>query len=164
MYEHVGLDNYPSYFATIKGRAEAARRLPAPRHHAPGEAQRQACSAASGPEFEALTNYIFPGGELDHIGSTSRRHGAQRLRGPRRRGLARALRAHLPRSGTNGCYANRAEAVAEVGQAKTRIWLLYLAGCSLAFERGTVGIFQTLATRRARGPSGLPPTRADLYR
>ena len=46
---------------------------------------------------------------------------------------------------------------------KTEIWLLYLAGCALAFERGTVGIFQTLATRRARGPSGLPPTRADWY-
>ena len=51
-----------------------------------------------------------------------------------------------------------------MGEAKTRLWLLYLAGVSLAFERGTIGIFQTLASKRARGPSGLPPTRADLYR
>ena len=34
---------------------------------------------------------------------------------------------------------------------------------ALAFERGTVGIFQTVATKRARGASGLPPTRRDLY-
>jgi cyclopropane-fatty-acyl-phospholipid synthase len=60
--------------------------------------------------------------------------------------------------------ANRAAAEREVGPAKTRLWLLYLAGCSLGFERNTLGIFQTLASKRTRGPSGLPPTRADLYR
>jgi hypothetical protein len=27
-----------------------------------------------------------------------------------------------------------------------------------------VCLFQTLASKRRRGPSGLPPTRADLYR
>ena len=35
--------------------------------------------------------------------------------------------------------------------------------CALAFERGSVKIFQTVTTRSARGASGLPPTRADLY-
>ena len=60
--------------------------------------------------------------------------------------------------------ANYDAAVAEVGEAKTRIWLAYLAGSSITFERSTVGLFQTLASKRRRGPSGLPPTRADLYR
>ena len=60
--------------------------------------------------------------------------------------------------------ANRAAAVNEVGSVKTRLWLAYLAGCSIAFERGTVGVFQTLASKRARGPSGLPLTRSDLYK
>jgi cyclopropane-fatty-acyl-phospholipid synthase len=60
--------------------------------------------------------------------------------------------------------ANHDKAVQEVGEAKTRMWLIYLAGCSLGFERATLGIFQTLASKRKRGPSGLPPTRADLYR
>ena len=59
---------------------------------------------------------------------------------------------------------NYEAAVAEVGSAKTRLWLLYLAGCSLGFARNTVGIFQTLASKRVRGPANLPPTRADLYR
>ena len=50
-----------------------------------------------------------------------------------------------------------------MGEAKTRLWLIYLAGCSLAFSRNTVGIFQTVASKRSRGPSALPPTRTDLY-
>jgi cyclopropane-fatty-acyl-phospholipid synthase len=54
--------------------------------------------------------------------------------------------------------------VQEVGEPKTRLWLIYLAGCSLGFQRGTLNIFQTVASRKRRGASGLPPTRADLYR
>jgi len=42
-------------------------------------------------------------------------------------------------------------------------WLLYLARCSIGFERGAPAIFQTLASKRAPGASGLPPARADLY-
>jgi cyclopropane-fatty-acyl-phospholipid synthase len=54
--------------------------------------------------------------------------------------------------------------VALVGDETYRIWVAYLAGCSLAFSRGTARIYQTLASRSAKGPSPLPPTRADLYR
>ena len=64
---------------------------------------------------------------------------------------------------TERLYANREAAYREAGTAKTKIWLMYLAACALAFERGTVGIFQTVATKKARGASGLPPTRRDLY-
>jgi hypothetical protein len=58
---------------------------------------------------------------------------------------------------------NQAAAEAAIGSVKTRLWLAYLAGCSLAFQRNTVGIFQTLASKRLKGPAELPPTRADLY-
>jgi len=51
-----------------------------------------------------------------------------------------------------------------VGAVKTRTWLLYLAAVSIAFERSTVGIFQTLASKRRRDASGVPLSRADLYR
>jgi len=59
--------------------------------------------------------------------------------------------------------ANRHAAEREVGREKTRLWIAYLAVVSIAFAHGTVGIFQTLASRRVRGSSALPPTRADLY-
>jgi len=43
------------------------------------------------------------------------------------------------------------------------MWVAYLTGVSVAFDRGTLSIFQTLASKRERGASGLPPTREDLY-
>jgi cyclopropane-fatty-acyl-phospholipid synthase len=46
---------------------------------------------------------------------------------------------------------------------KARLWLIYLAGVSIGFDRGRIGIFQTLASKRKRGASGLPLSRADLY-
>ena len=60
--------------------------------------------------------------------------------------------------------ANYDAAVAEVGEPKTRLWLIYLTACSITFERNDVFLYQTLASKCRRGPSGLPPTRADLYR
>ncbi len=60
--------------------------------------------------------------------------------------------------------ANRAAAEREVGSVKTRLWTLWLAASSLGFTHGTLGIFQTLASKRVRGLTDLPPTRADLYR
>ena len=113
-------------------------------------------------EYKALTTFIFPGGELDTIGMS--------LNGLERHGFevhdVEALREHYQRTcriWTERLYENREQAAAEVGWAKTRLWLLYLAGCSLAFERSAVGIFQTVTSKRDKGPSGLPPTRAGLY-
>ena len=50
------------------------------------------------------------------------------------------------------------------GMAMTRLWMAYLAVSSMAFTHGSIGIFQTLVSKRIRGASGMPPTRADLYR
>jgi cyclopropane-fatty-acyl-phospholipid synthase len=60
--------------------------------------------------------------------------------------------------------ANRAAADREVGSEKIRLWIAFLAVVSMAFAQGSIGIFQTLTSRRVRGSSGIPPTRADLYR
>ena len=76
------------------------------------------------------------------------------------------LREHYGRTCQVWCerlYSNFNEAVSEVGYPKARLWLLYLAGCSLAFERGTVQINQTVASKRKRGISAAPQTRADIY-
>ncbi len=161
MFEHVGLDNRDGYFRHI-------RSLLKPRgiylHHAiarPMKATEKKFRRAN-PEFRALVNYIFPGGELDHIGGTTdamERNGFEVHD-------TEGWREHYGRTcrlWTERLHANREVAYREAGEARTKIWLLYLAGCALAFERGTVGIFQTVATKRARGASGLPPTRADLY-
>ncbi len=161
MYEHVGLDNRDSYFRAIRDRL---RPRGAYLHHAIARPMKrnERDFRRKRPEFAALTRYIFPGGELDHVGGT---HDALERCGFEIHDCE-GLREHYGRTcraWTERLHANREAAIAEVGRAKTELWLLYLAGCALAFERGTVGIFQTLATRRARGASGLPPTRNDWY-
>jgi cyclopropane-fatty-acyl-phospholipid synthase len=57
------------------------------------------------------------------------------------------------------------EAIALVGPERYRMWELYLAGVTLALADGSACIFQTLSSRHAsKGVSGLPSTRAYLYR
>ncbi|WP_062115267.1 SAM-dependent methyltransferase [Aureimonas sp. AU40] len=162
MFEHVGFANHDAYFGAVK-------RLLRPRglylHHTiarPAKKDFKTFTKGS-REYRALTRYIFPGGELDWIG-----HSLQKLEANRfevhdvenwREHYGRTCRLWALR-----LQARMDEAVAEVGEPQARLWLLYLAGCALAFERGTVMINQTLASKRDKGPSGLPPTRADLYR
>ena len=56
------------------------------------------------------------------------------------------------------------EVETQVGEVKTRLWLVYLGGCSITFQRNGMKIYQTLVSHKRKGQSGLPPTRADLYR
>ena len=162
MFEHVGLDNHDAYFRHLRGLLRPRGLL---LNHAITRPAKKDLRTfrRKRPEFAALTRYIFPGGELDYIGlslTNLERHGFEvhDVEGWREH-YARTCRLWTER-----LHANRAAAEREVGPARTRLWLLYLAGCALAFERGGANIFQTLASKRARGPSGLPPTRADLYR
>jgi cyclopropane-fatty-acyl-phospholipid synthase len=160
--EHIGIDNYPTYYQTVR---RVMKRDGIFLHHAitrPAKGTERKFRRKR-PEFALLTKFIFPGGELDHIGNT--------VMSLERNGFevhdVEGWREHYQRTCKqwhDRLLANYDAAVAEVGEVKTRMWLVYLAGCSIAFERNTVGLFQTLATRRRRGPSGLPPTRADLYR
>lgn len=162
MFEHVGIDNHLAYFGAIQ-------RLLKPGgvylHHAIARPAKRDDKAfrKKRAEFAALTRYIFPGGELDHIGMS--------VANLERFGFevhdVEAWREHYQRTCRHWhdrLLANADAAAREVGAAKTRLWLAYLAACSIAFERSTVGVFQTVASKRRRGPSGLPPTRADLYR
>ncbi len=162
MFEHIGVSNFDKYFTTV-------RRLLKPGglylHHAitrPGKS-----AAAKGgrkrPEFAALTRYIFPGGELDHLGRTIdnlEQHGFEVHD-------VEGWREHYQRTCRfwhDRLRSRYDEACREVGEVTTRVWLAYLAACSITFERNNCGVFQTLVSKRARGASGLPPARADLYR
>jgi cyclopropane-fatty-acyl-phospholipid synthase len=114
------------------------------------------------PEYAAVTRYIFPGREVDHLGVTVgnlSRFGFEihDVEGWREH-YARTCRLWHDRLLTNKSAAER-----HVGREKVRLWLAYLAGCTISFERGSVHIFQTLTSKRKRGPSGVPPTRSDLY-
>jgi cyclopropane-fatty-acyl-phospholipid synthase len=161
MFEHVGLANRAGYFQQI-------RALLKPRgvylHHAITRPMKRSERdfRKKRPEYSAIVDYVFPGSELDHIGGTvdALEAGGFEVHD------VEGWREHYGRTcrlWTERLSANRAAAEAEVGAARTRLWLLYLAGVCLGFERGSIGIFQTVATKRARGAAGLPPTRGDLY-
>jgi len=162
MFEHVGIRNHPTYF-------QAVNRLLRPRglylHHTISRRAKKTEKAFNKmpAEYRALVRYIFPGGELDHLGmsiANLERHGFEvhDVEGWREH-YQRTTRLWFER-----LNANRAAAEAEIGPERTRMWLIYLAGCSLAFERGGALINQTLVSKRRKGPSGLPLTRVDLYR
>src|SRR5262245_52981606 len=160
MFEQVGLANHPTYFQTVN-------RLLRPRglylHQAiarrgPRDDRRW---RRRRPEQAALARYIFPGGEVDHLGMSIANlerygfevHDVEAWREPYSR---------TTRQWHDRLLANRAAAEREVGAVKTRLWLVYLAGCAIAFERGTVGVFQTLASKRTRGASGLSAPSVSL--
>ncbi|PTW62758.1 cyclopropane-fatty-acyl-phospholipid synthase [Breoghania corrubedonensis] len=160
MYEHIGLDNIPTYFDTV-------RRLLRPdglflNHAISRRAKRKRHRLIKRSEQRALQKYIFPGGELDDIGHT--------VMEMERAGFevqdVENWRRHYETTTRIWCErltARRAQAEALVGPELYRLWVAYLGGCSLAFHRGSARIYQTLATRSAKGIPPLPPTRADLY-
>jgi cyclopropane-fatty-acyl-phospholipid synthase len=115
------------------------------------------------PEQRALRRYIFPGAEPDNIGNTimvMEGHGLE----VRDVENWRDFYALTTRMWCERLTANKDKAIALVGPQTYHMWVAYLGGCSLAFTRNTINIFQTLAAKSARGPAPLPPTRADLYR
>jgi cyclopropane-fatty-acyl-phospholipid synthase len=162
MFEHLGLDNHADFFQTI-------HRLLKPGglylHHScthPAKASDRKFRRKSAV-YAATIRYVFPGGEVDHIGMS--------LANLERFGFdvhdVESWREHFAltcRIWHDRLIANRGAAEREVGAEKVRIWLAFFMGCAIGFERSSIGIFQTLASKRTRGPSPLPPTRADLYR
>lgn len=164
MYEHIGLKNIPTYMSKVRSLlADNGLFL---NHAISRKAPKDNKAWYQGrmrPEKKAIAKYIFPGGELDDIG-----HSVSAME---RAGFevhdVEGWRMHYARTCQLWCErltANREQAIQFVGEEKYRIWVAYLAGVSLAFSRGTLRLFQTLASKSAKRPPPLPPTRADLYR
>ena len=162
MYEHVGIANYPRYFGKLfallrdrglllnhgitRGAKKSARKFNKIR-----------------PEKRLILKYIFPGSELDHIGHSLEVMEAQGFEIHD----VECWREHYARTCKlwhRRLVANKERAIELVGPERYRLWIAYLAGVAFPFEDGSLRIYQTLASKhRAKGPSGLPPTRADLY-
>ncbi len=161
MFEQVGFGGHDIYFATVS-------RLLRPEglylHHSITRPAKRTDRAfhRGNAEYRALRRYIFPGGELDYIGWSTKMLETNGFEIHDIEGL----RPHYAR--TTRLWAERLasrldEAVAEAGEDIARLWLAYLTGVSIAFERRGALIFQTLASKRTKGLSELPMTRADLY-
>ncbi|MBK1695804.1 SAM-dependent methyltransferase [Rhodovibrio salinarum] len=163
MYEHVGIQNYPDYFSQLN-RLLADRGLLLNHGITRGAKKSARRFNRIRPENRLIRKYIFPGSELDHIGHTLSVMEAHRFQVHDVEGW-REHYAWTTRLWYRALIDREAAARAEVGDEKYRMWIAYLAGVSLSFQDGSLRIFQTLASKhKGKGPSGLPPTRADLYR
>ncbi len=162
MFEHIGISNMPEYFQKINSLLRDRGVLlnhGISRHAKPTKRAVRKIR----PERKLLLKYIFPGSELDNVGHTLdlletngfevhdveawREHYALTTRHWYRRLMSR-----------------KEEAINLVGIEKFRMWAIYLAGVSVGFSDGSMHICQVVATMHsAKGASGLPLTRADLY-
>ena len=162
MYEHIGLKNIDTYMRKVRSLLSDDGLFL--NHAISRRARRKRWGPKRlRPEQRAIAKYIFPGGELDDIGHSV---AAMESAGYEVNDVE-AWREHYARTTRLWCERLTAEsekAIRLVGEAKYRIWVAYLAGVSLSFSRGTLRIYQTLASKTAKGRSPLPPTRADLYR
>ena len=162
MYEHVGIANYGTYFTKLNALLRDRGILL--NHGITRRAKRNRRRFRRiRPEKRLILKHIFPGAELDHIGHSvevMESHGFEIHD-------VECWREHYAltcRLWHQRLVDNEAAAVAHVGRERYRMWIAYLAGVSFAFRDGSLRIYQTVATKhRSKGPSGLPPTRADLY-
>jgi cyclopropane-fatty-acyl-phospholipid synthase len=159
MFEHVGRDNLAAYFGKIA-------RLLRPgglvlnhgiTHNTPGRRQL-------GSEIgDFIDRYVFPGGELTHISVVLEALSAQGLES----WDVESLRPHYAKTlwhWVERLEANRAAALAAVGEKLYRIWRIYMAGSALGFERGWMTIYQVLAGKPlASGALELPETRDYIH-
>ncbi|MDT7929438.1 cyclopropane-fatty-acyl-phospholipid synthase family protein [Tepidimonas sp.] len=158
MFEHVGLRHLPEYFRIIHDRlAPGGWCL---NHGITTTDPHDGETPHGGGRF--IDRYVFPHGELPHIGTV--------LRTLQEGGLepfdVESLRRHYALTLTHWSRAFEAQrdALRAMVPEKTwRIWRVYLAGCAWAFEHDQVSIFQVLCRRAGRSAQELPWSRRWIY-
>ena len=158
MFEHVGLDHLAAYFGRI-------RELLKP----DGWAMNHGITSTDAHDGETrhgggqfIHRYVFPRGELPHIGTV--------LRTLQEGGLealdVENLRRHYQRTTqlwSEAFEAHAAQVRPLVDETRWRIWRIYLAGCAWAFEHDEVALYQVLCRPAGQSAQGLPWSRRWMY-
>ena len=159
MFEHVGLRNLGEYFGAVRRLLKEGGLFL--NHGITSSDPEDRVVGMGAGEF--IDRYVFPKGELAHLGRVVKEMGAQDFEVAD----VESLRPHyaLTLSRWSANFESRySEAVREAGERTARIWRLYLAGCAHGFDRGWVNVYQVLASRQAEpGPTRLPLTRDWMY-
>lgn len=156
MFEHVGLKNLPLYFQSVNHLLRPGGLFL--NHGITHDVEGWQKTFST----RFINRYVFPDGELDTVSNVQRVmeqcgfeiHDVEGLRTH----YALTLRHWVER-----LEKHRQEALTHVPETIYRIWRLYMAASALHFEDGDIGVYQILASRRARGLAALPMTRRDLY-
>ena len=137
--EHIGVANYPAYFAFLQARMRTGALLL--NHSIPRPNNRAGASASF-----FIDRYVFPDGELTGSGriiAEAQNVGFEVLH-------EENLRHHYAltlRDWGRNLVAHWDEAVVEVGLPTARVWGLYMAGSRLGFESNVVQLHQVLAVK-----------------
>lgn len=158
MFEHVGLENLPGYFAKIRSLLRDD-----------GYALNHGITSTDADSGEAplgggafIGKYVFPLGEVPHL--------SQVLKTMQEGGLealdVENLRQHYAR--TCRLWAERFEQAATklaaiAGDKRYRIWRVYLAGCAYGFEQDWISIYQVLCSKAGRKAGAVPWSRRYIY-
>ena len=151
MFEHVGLRYLGEYFSTVN-------KLLAPggvcmNHGITTSDAGNGESPFGGGEF--IERYVFPQGELAHIGHV--------LMVMQESGLEVQDVENLRRHYTRTCalwsnnFENNAEEMLRLGgERRFRIWRVYLAGCCHAFEQDWISLYQIVCSKAGQSSATLP--------
>lgn len=155
MFEHVGAEQLPGYFSK-------AMRLLKPGGVFVNHGISVDANVREADKESFSQRYVFPDGQLLPVSRTlaiaeAAGFEVRDVEGMREH-YARTLREWVRR-----LESRHDEAVASVGETTYRIWRLYMSASVNGFERGVIGVHQTLLAKRDEGRTDLPLTREDWY-
>lgn len=156
MFEHVGLKNLRSYFAKLNELLDNNGAVL--NHGITSSDPNSAESPYGGGDF--IERYVFPHGELPHVGLALQEMSAAGLEAVDVENLRRHYALTLQH------WAERFEAAGNelkllAGEKRWRIWRIYLAGCAHGFASNWMALHQILAVKG--GSNVLPLTREYMY-
>ena len=156
MIEHVGVSNYPAFFGRVRAMLEDGGLY---LNH--GITHAFHWRPTSQTDF--LYRYVFPNGDLAGLTETLTAMEAARWEIVDVEGL-RLHYARTCRQWVERLQARADEARAIAGERVYRTWLLYLAASVVAFEAGSLGLYQVLLRKHGdRSGDVAPSTREALY-
>jgi cyclopropane-fatty-acyl-phospholipid synthase len=155
--EHVGIPNYPAFFGGVRARLRDGGLY---LNH--GIVHEFHWKPTSQTEF--LYRHVFPNGDLAGLSETLTEIERARLEILDVEGL-RLHYARTCRHWVERLRARADEARALAGERTYRTWLLYLTCSAVAFEGGSIGLYQVLTRKHRDAVVGTAPrTRDHLYK
>ncbi len=158
MFEHVGLKHMAAYFKIMS--SLLSENGIAMNHGITSSDSENGATPYGGGEF--IDKYVFPHGELPHIGYV--------LKTMQEGGLEAQdienLRFHYAR--TLDHWSENFEAKTDIiknmiDERRYRIWRVYLAGCSYAFTTDLIALYQVVCVKAGRMAPLLPMSRRYMY-
>ncbi len=152
--EHIGRDNYADYFSFLRSKVvDGARIL----NHC---ITRTDTKQRTITKRSFINRYIFPDGELVHVGHLIDQMERQQLEVQHEENL-RAHYAMTLEKWSRNLDEHWDESVSEIGLRKARVWRLYLAASRWGFAHNVIQLHQVLATRTAPDGTDSMPLRPD---